>query len=134
MRLPDDLLEAAKTAWANAYAPYSKFQVGAALRAVSGRVFAGANVENGSFGLTRCAEQAAVLAMVSAGERRFVELVVYTASGPPASPCGACRQILLEFAPDARVWTVNASGELAFTTVAELLPGGFRLAEHESER
>lgn len=131
---PADLLEAARLAWANAYAPYSRFHVGAALRAASGRVFTGANVENGSFGLTRCAEQSAVLAMASAGERRFSEIVVYTASGPPASPCGACRQILLEFAPDALVWTVNAGGEAGRTTVAELLPGGFRLLEHEPER
>ncbi|CAN5611463.1 cytidine deaminase [soil metagenome] len=124
---PSDLLAAAQAAWHNAYAPYSRFRVGAALRAESGRVFFGANVENGSYGLSRCAEQSAVLAMASAGERLFSEVVVYTASGPPASPCGACRQIMLEFAPSARVWLVNQEGEVKAVSVAELLPGAFRL-------
>ncbi len=125
--VPPDLLEAAWAAHANAYVPYSSFPVGAALRTVAGRVYSGANVENASYGLTRCAEQSAVQAMVSAGERQFTELVVVSSSPEPASPCGACRQILFEFSPDASVYLVNRSGGVIRTTVAALLPSGFRL-------
>jgi cytidine deaminase len=124
---PEDLLTAAKRAHANAYAPYSGFHVGAALRAASGAVYAGANIENASYGLGRCAEQSAVQAMASAGERTFSEIVVYTTAAEPASPCGACRQVLFEFAEDARVWLVNDQGVVRPWTVKALLPGGFRL-------
>jgi len=121
------LLDAAKTARMQAYVPYSNFRVGAALRTTSGRVFFGANVENSSYGLARCAEQSAVQAMVTAGEREFTEIVVYTEADPPASPCGACRQILFEFAPEARVTCVNHEGARITALVRELLPHGFRL-------
>jgi cytidine deaminase len=124
---PDDLLEAARRAHANAYTPYSGFRVGAALRAPSGVIYAGANVENASYGLSRCAEQSAVQALVSAGERTFSELVVYTTAPEPASPCGACRQVLFEFSEDATVYLINDRGTLRRWHVAELLPGGFRL-------
>ncbi len=127
MSAPEQLVEAARAAWENAYAPYSGFRVGAALRAEDGRVYAGANVENSSFGLTRCGEQSAVQAMVSAGARSFQEIVVYTDASPPASPCGACRQVLAEFAPHARVHMVNDRGEASSMTVGELLPGAFLL-------
>lgn len=126
---PLDLLDEAKRVWGHAYAPYSGFRVGCALRAASGKLYAGANVENGAYGLSRCAEQAAVLAMASAGERAFSDAVVYTASGPPASPCGACRQILYEFSPSARVFMVNRQGEIRSVSVAELLPGAFTLSD-----
>lgn len=126
-QVPQDLLTAAKRAHANAYAPYSGFHVGAALRAASGAVYAGANIENASYGLGRCAEQSAVQALVSAGERTFSEIVVYTTAAEPSSPCGACRQVLFEFAEDARVWLVNDQGVSRAWTVEELLPGGFRL-------
>jgi len=125
---PADLLEAAKRAWANAYAPYSGFRVGAALRAASGHIYLGANIENASYTVTRCAEQSAVQAMASNGERRFSELLVYTAAAQPASPCGACRQVMHEFAPEATVYLVNPAGEVKIFTVAELLPDGFYLA------
>ena len=124
---PEDLLEAAKAAHHNAYAPYSGFHVGAALRAESGLVYAGANIENASYGLGRCAEQSAVQAMASAGERHFSEIVVYTTAAEPASPCGACRQVLFEFAEDAAVYLVNDQGDVRTWTVSGLLPGGFRL-------
>lgn len=126
---PEDLLAAAKAARANAYARYSGFQVGAALRTAAGAVRRGANVENGAFGLTRCAEQSAIQTMVTEGERSFTELVVYTEASPPASPCGACRQVLAEFGRDARVWLVNHNGEVLATSVAELLPFGFSYAD-----
>ena len=122
--VPADLLAAARSAFDNAYAPYSRFAVGAALRSKAA-IHAGANVENASFGLTRCAEQSAVQALVTAGERSFSEIVVYTASAEPSSPCGACRQVLAEFAPDARVYLVNHRGAALVTSVAALLPGGF---------
>ncbi len=124
---PGDLLAAARCAWANAYAPYSGFKVGAALRAESGTIYLGANIENASYTVTRCAEQSAVQAMASNGERRFSEILVFTAAERPASPCGACRQVLHEFAPEAAVFLVNVQGEVKLYTVAELLPDGFRL-------
>ena len=127
MTVPRDLLEAAREAFANAYVPYSKFRVGAALRTRGGSIVKGANVENSSFGLTRCAEQSAIQAMATSGEREFDELVVYTESDPPASPCGACRQVLAEFSPGAVVHLVNGEGDVVTTTVAELLPGAFSL-------
>ncbi|HEX7000250.1 MAG TPA: cytidine deaminase [Trueperaceae bacterium] len=122
---PEDLLAAAKAAFRNAYIPYSGFGVGAALRAEDGEVYAGANVENASFGLTRCAEQSAVQAMATAGGRSFSQVVVYTESEEPSSPCGACRQVLHEFAPEAEVFLANHQGDVIRTTVRELLPGAF---------
>jgi len=122
---PADLLAAAKRAFGNAYAPYSRYRVGAALRGEDGRIWAGANVENASFGLTRCAEQSAVQALVSAGSRSFGEIVVYTESDEPASPCGACRQVLNEFAPGATIYLTNHRGVLRSARVADLLPGAF---------
>ncbi len=125
--VPKDLLEQAKTAWQNAYAPYSKFQVGAALRASSGTIYKGANIENASYGLARCAEQSAVQAMATSGERSFTEVVVYTEDEPPATPCGACRQILFEFGKGATVYLVNHLGTVKMYQVRELLPDGFEL-------
>lgn len=124
---PEDLLAAARTAHQNAYAPYSGFHVGAALRSESGAVYAGANVENASYGLGRCAEQSAVQALATAGERTFSEVVVYTTAAEPASPCGACRQVLFEFAEGAAVYLVNDRGVVRQWTVRALLPDGFRL-------
>lgn len=125
--VPAELLNAARQAFDNAYAPFSGFRVGAALRASDGTLFAGANVENSSYGLARCAEQSAVQALVSSGRRSFDHVVVYSAADEPASPCGACRQILFEFAPHAKVQLVNHAGVVVETSVAELLPLGFRL-------
>jgi cytidine deaminase len=125
--VPQDLLTVAKQVWQNAYAPYSKFQVGAALRAKSGTIYQGANIENASYGLSRCAEQSAIQAMASAGERAFQEIVIYTEDDPPATPCGACRQILFEFGKDATVYLVNHLGSIRIYSVRELLPYGFEL-------
>lgn len=125
--VPDDLLAAARAAHANAYAPYSGFRVGAALRGDDGRIYAGANVENASYGLSRCGEQSAVQAMASAGVRGFSEALVYTEVDHPASPCGACRQVLMEFGPEARVTLVNHRGDARSLRVDELLPDAFRL-------
>ena len=122
------LVAAARTARAMAYAPYSGYRVGAALRVEGGEVVSAANVENASYGLTICAERAAVVAAVAAGHRRF-EAVAVAADGPePASACGACRQVLREFpnGPALRVLLAGESGDaLMVTTLEELLPGGF---------
>lgn len=126
---PADLAEAAWRAHGNAYVPYSGFPVGAAVRTDLGEVFAGANIENASYGLGRCAEQSAVQAMASAGGRRIEEVVVVSSADDPASPCGACRQVLFEFGPAARVWLVNAAGAWRATSVPELLPDPFELPD-----
>jgi cytidine deaminase len=129
---PDaELLRLARAAFARAYAPYSHFHVGAALRTSDGQVFAGVNVENASYGLGRCAEQSAVQAMASAGARSFSDIVVYSEATPPASPCGACRQVLFEFAPDARVVCVNQHGDVVSGLVRDFLPHGFRLEQRD---
>lgn len=120
-----DLLAAAKTAFDRAYAPYSNFQVGAALLGTDGKIYAGCNVENASYGLSRCAEQTAIQKMVSEGVRGFSKAVVYTLASPPSSPCGACRQILFEFGENAEVVMVNDKNETRVFTVSELLPAGF---------
>ena len=132
MNPPDpELLAAARAAFANAYAPYSRFQVGAALRTPGGQVYSGANVENASYGLGRCAEQSAVQSMASSGGRSFSDIVVYSQASPPASPCGACRQVLFEFSPDAQVTCVNHLGEVVEGLVRDFLPHGFRLEHRE---
>jgi cytidine deaminase len=125
MNIDPELLAAAKTAFDRAYAPYSRFQVGAALRGTDGKIYAGCNVENASYGLSRCAEQTAIQKMVSEGTRGFSKAVVYTLASPPSSPCGACRQILFEFGADAEVVMVNDKNEIRVFTVSELLPAGF---------
>jgi cytidine deaminase len=122
--LTDPLVKAARAAQARAYAPYSNFRVGAALESDSGDVFVGCNVENASYGLTICAERAAVCAAVVAGARRLRRAVVVSDSDPPAAPCGACRQVLSEFGPELRVEAIGPRGSSAWT-MAELLPAAF---------
>jgi cytidine deaminase len=120
------LIAEARKAREHAYVPYSRFPVGAALMAEDGTVFGGCNVENASYGLTNCAERTALFKAVSEGKRRFVGLAVVADTPGPVSPCGACRQVLAEWcAPDMKVWLANLKGEVAETTVGELLPGAF---------
>ena len=122
----DSLSDAAQEVSRHAYAPYSRFHVGAALETEDGHVFVGANVENASYGLGRCAEQSAVQAMIAAGGNRRIKRVhVYTEASPPSTPCGACRQVLFEFGPDAQVVCFNHKREHRAWTVRELLPGAF---------
>ena len=116
------LIEAARRAREQAYAPYSRFAVGAALRGKSGRVFLGCNVENLSFGLTICAERVAVGAAVAAGERDFEALAVVADSREPVTPCGACRQVLAEFSTTLPVCSANLEGAVYESSIAELLP------------
>lgn len=120
------LLEAAQAACATAYAPYSQLQVGAALLATDGRVYAGANVENSSYGLTVCAERVAVFKAVTEGARDFIAIAVVIEGWPGASPCGACRQVLYEFAPQMTVVLAAADGPTT-RRLSELLPLGFRI-------
>ena len=116
------LVERAIEARKAAYAPYSRFAVGAALLAESGRVFCGCNVENLSFGLTICAERNAVAAAVAAGERKFRAIAIVADSKTPVSPCGACRQVLAEFGMELEVTCVNLEGEKFSAKLSELLP------------
>lgn len=121
------LLEAAKEAMKYAYAPYSKFQVGAALLCRNGKIFTGCNIENATYGATNCAERTAIFKAVSEGEKEFEKIAVVCNSGGFVTPCGICRQVLLEFMKDGLVITVNEQGEVKRFTVEELLPYGFTL-------
>ncbi len=122
--MPDAMLEAARAVQRLAYAPYSGFRVGAALEGADGRVFVGCNVENASYGLTICAERAALVSAVAAGARQFRRIVVVSDSDPPASPCGACRQMLAEFGLDLRVEAVGPAQAQRWV-LSELLPDAF---------
>ncbi|MCC6774539.1 MAG: cytidine deaminase [Gemmatimonadaceae bacterium] len=119
------LVEAASVARERAYAPYSRFRVGAALLADDGRVFSGCNVENSSDPAGICAERGAVASAVVSGARRFSALVVSTEADQPTPPCGVCRQVLVEFAPLLTVVSVTTSGLSARWTMGELLPSPF---------
>lgn len=120
----DQLVAEAHAALANAHAPYSQFPVGAALEGESGRVYRAVNVENASFGLSVCAERAAVFAAVAGGERRFRALAVATDTDEPTPPCGACRQVLREFVPDLPIVLAGRRGTRE-TSLAKLLPDAF---------
>ncbi len=117
------LIAAAVEARKQAYAPYSHYAVGAALLADNGRFYTGCNVENASYGLAICAERTAVVKMVSEGVRQIEAIVVCTENA--GSPCGACRQVLVEFAGDVPVWLVDAQGNGRETTLYTLLPDHF---------
>lgn len=126
---PLQLIAAARTAIENAHAPYSEYRVGAALLTGTGEVFTGCNVENASYGLTICAERSAVSAAVSAGCRDFAALAIAAGpAGSPPYPCGACRQVLAEFAgPDFPVYVASGdTGDFETLTLGELLPKAFQ--------
>jgi cytidine deaminase len=128
----DELLAAAREAQKHAYAPYSKFYVGAAILTGDGKTFTGCNVENASYGLTICAERNAIFAAVAVanaqpqGKIKLVAVAVVNAQNVPCSPCGACRQVIAEFGRDAVVYYQGESG-IKEATVKELLPDGFIL-------
>ncbi len=117
------LLDAACAVRQKAYAPYSNYYVGAAILTEDGRIFTGVNVENASYGLAICAERSAVFAAVTAGARRIRAIAVCTENG--GSPCGACRQVLSEFAGDVPVWLSDGRGYVRETSLHKLLPDHF---------
>ena len=119
------LREQALGAMRQAYAPYSRFRVGAALRGTDGSITIGCNVENASYPVGICAERGAVAAAVARGIREFDRLVIATESEIPASPCGMCRQVLAEIAPELQIVSVTTSGGAARWTMRELLPAAF---------
>jgi cytidine deaminase len=118
---------AARAELGNAHAPYSRFHVAAAALTADGRTFTGVNVENASFGLTVCAERNAIATAVGRGARRFIALVVVCSAETPASPCGACRQVLCEFPPDFEVRCFGQGTAELRTSSAGLLPHAFKL-------
>jgi cytidine deaminase len=120
------LFEAARAAQTSAYAPYSGYRVGAALRTASGKIFAGCNVENASYPVGTCAEAGAIAAMIGGGERAIAELLIVADGEALATPCGACRQRIREFAaPEAMIHVANAGGLRASFTQSSLLPHSF---------
>jgi cytidine deaminase len=122
-------LDAAWRAREEAWCPYSGFAVGAALEADDGRWFAGCNVENASYGLTVCAERGAVSAAIVAGARRFRRIVVVAEADPPVPPCGACRQVLVEFGGDLLIESASRTARRSWT-LKELLPDAFVSSKH----
>ncbi len=133
MTLHQDLLDEAAEALKSAYAPYSQLYVGAALRSVSGRIYSGCNVENGSFSIGNCAERNAIAAAVRAEGAAFALTAIAICATDRASqalpipPCGACRQMIREFGANAEVLFMGAEGQLVQTQIDELLPHGFSL-------
>ncbi len=127
-----ELIEKAIAASKMAYAPYSNFMVGAALQLKSGEIIQGCNVENASFGLTNCAERTALFTAIARGEKNFTRLAVYVDRPAFTAPCGACRQVILELAPNVEILLVNNRGEVKKTNIKELLPLSFGSEDLES--
>ncbi len=123
MTTTQTLIDRALAAREKAYAPYSKYKVGAALLTADGEIYEGCNVENAAYGLCMCAERTAVFKAVSDGVREFAAIAVATENG--GSPCGSCRQVLREFAPDLTVIITDAAGNFRETTLSQLLPDSF---------
>lgn len=124
----DELLKLARTAQSRAYAPYSKFRVGAAVLLENGEIFTGCNVENSSYGLTNCAERSAIFAAVSklgGAQVQIQAIAVVNDQDAPCSPCGACRQVIAEFGPRAVIWYQGAEG-IQESNISQLLPDTFR--------
>ncbi len=123
------LLEKAFLAREMAYAPYSGFKVGAAILSGGGEIYTGCNIENASYGLSICAERTALFNAVSKGHKDFTAIAIAASEG--VSPCGACRQVLVEFSPEADVITPNQEGSLDIIKVRELLPAAFSLKKDQ---
>jgi cytidine deaminase len=121
----DSLIEVAKHARENAHAKFSNFKVGAALRAASGKIYGGCNVENATYGLTVCAERVAIFKAISEGERQFDAIAVVTDTGTLTPPCGACRQLIWEFCGDVPVVMSNLKGKTETVRMSQLFPKPF---------
>jgi cytidine deaminase len=127
------LSAAATSVMAKAYAPYSNYSVGTAIRTVSGEVYVGCNVENAAYPLGNCAESSAIAAMVAGGETRIAEVFIMTKGDKPGTPCGGCRQRLAEFGgADIRVYCGLPTGEVTTYTLGDLLPHAFDLEENKT--
>lgn len=131
MSIPVDVIErlktAAKMACEHAYCPYSQYPVGSAVLTEAGRIYAGCNVENASFGLTICAERNAMFQAVAHGGSRIRAVVIYTPTNVPAAPCGSCRQVLFELGPESEIYSTCDSEDTRQFTVKQLLPEAFEL-------
>lgn len=123
-----EAIEASK----RAYVPYSKFHVGSSLLTKTGKIFAGCNVENASYGLCNCAERTALFTAYAQGERDIEKLVVYVDRAPFTAPCGACRQVIVELAPKAEILLVNNKQDVKRLTVEEIMPYSFNSADLEN--
>lgn len=119
------LRDTAFAAMENAYAPYSRFRVGAAVKTTTGEIIAGCNVENAAYGEALCAERVAIAAAVARGLREFEEIAIASESDEPAAPCGSCRQTMSEFAPDLKVTSYASNGKQVTWRLSELLPEAF---------
>lgn len=122
-----ELLSIADKAMENAYAPYSKFHVGAALLCKDGTVFTGCNIENATYGATNCAERTAIFKAVSEGQRNFEAIAIVSSGGGETFPCGICRQVMAEFSPELKIILRDENGTEHIYTLMELLPKSFRL-------
>ncbi len=128
MELEKKLIKVAKESSQNAYAKYSNFKLGVALLGKSGKIYRGCNVENGSFGLTNCAERSAIFTAISEGEKEFISATIFIDSDKIFPPCGACRQVFAEFCDsDFKIVYLNKTGKIVKTTLGELLPQTFHL-------
>lgn len=126
-KAPKQLKDIALSALEETYTPYSHFPVGAALLTTSNEVFKGINIENVSFGLTNCAERTAIFSAIAQGHRKFKGLVISGRTQKPITPCGACRQVMVEFfEPDMPIWLINNKGDEILTNVESLMPGSFK--------
>jgi cytidine deaminase len=119
------LVDLAMKAKENAYVPYSNFRVGAALLAKSGKIYLGCNVENASFGATNCAERTAIFKAISEGDREFEAIAINADTDKLTYPCGICRQVMVEFSSDFKIYISNRNGDYKEVTLKQLLPGGF---------
>ena len=122
-----ELINLAEKAMENAYAPYSKFKVGAALLCSDGRVYTGCNIENASYGASNCAERTAVFKAISEGEREFIKIAIVSSGGDFTYPCGICRQVLSEFMPNGSIVLFSKEQGIKEFTLNELLPYAFKL-------
>lgn len=123
----EELLKAAESAMKYAYSPYSRFSVGAALLCKDGSIYTGCNIENATFGATNCAERTAVFKAVSEGHKDFEAIAIVSSGGELTFPCGICRQVLAEFAPEIKVILKGSDREITVFTLDELLPHSFKL-------
>jgi cytidine deaminase len=124
-KILQEMAERAKAISAKAYCPYSKFRVGAVVLTEDGQMFEGCNVENASYGLTICAERNAVFQMIARAKQKIVAVVIYTPTPKPSAPCGACRQVINEFGPDALIMSVCDGPDVLKKKLSNLLPDAF---------